>query len=263
MSALPEKWSDVTSQKAVIMGLGRYAFRREYSAARLGAVGFTNIEQVDSFDGFENDVDTALKELGIQFNPNLGKGHKGCCYTHMREIKRMIDEEAPFRVFFEDDALGHLDLPNGLGQKFWDATPKDFDMLYLGNMMNAADPALNSPDALVVQRPTYCMHAYMLTLKGAKRIWDLAKQINAAGENLIMLDIQMVMWQTQNKINWQCWNGCWTQKSFPTFDEGLPWQAFPDIITPHKDTGLFWQNMRLGTTLEFPNLQLTMVQYSR
>jgi GR25 family glycosyltransferase involved in LPS biosynthesis len=262
MVSLPEKWSDVTSQKAVIMGLGRYAFRREYSAAHLGAIGFTNIEQVNSFDGFENDVDTALKELGIQFSPSLGKGHKGCCYTHMREIKRMIDEEAPFRVFFEDDALGHLDLSNGLGQKFWDATPKDFDMLYLGNMMNVADPALNSPDALVVQRPTYCMHAYMLTLKGAKHIWDLAKQINAAGENLIMLDIQMVMWQTQNKMNWQCWNGCWTQKSFPTFDEGLPWQAFPDIITPQKDTGLFWQNMRLGTTLAFPTLQITIPQYS-
>jgi GR25 family glycosyltransferase involved in LPS biosynthesis len=263
MYTLPTKWSDVTEGKSVIMGLQRYTFRREYSAARLGAAGFTNIEQIDSFDGFENDIDTALKELGIQFNPSLGKGHKGCCYTHMREIKRMIDEEVPFRVFFEDDALAHLDLPNGLGQKFWDATPKDFDILYLGNMMNVADPVLNSPDALVVQRPTYCMHAYMLTLNGAKRIWNLAKEMNATGEHLVMLDIQMVLWQTQKKINWQCWNGCLTQKCFPTFDETLPWQAFPDIITPHKDTGLFWQNMRLGTTLEFPNLQLTMVQYSR
>ena len=54
-----------------------------------------------------------------------------------------------------------------------------------------------------------------------------------------------------------------TQKSFPTFDEGLPWQAFPDVISPQKDTGLFWQNMRVGTTLEHPTLQLAIPQYSR
>ena len=260
MAALPEKWTDVTSQKAVIMGLQRYAFRREYSAARLGAVGFLTIEQVDSFDGYQDDVDAALKELGLQFDPKLGKGHLGCCYTHMREIKRMIDEEIPYRVFFEDDALGHLDLPNGLGQKFWDATPKDFDMLYLGSMMNIADPVLNNPEALVVQSPSYTTHAYILTLKGAKRIWELAKEMNAAGQLLRMVDIQLMNWQTEKKLNYQCWNGCWVQKSFPTFDAGLPWQAFPDVITPQKDTGLFWQNMRLGTTISHSTLQLTIPQ---
>ena len=262
MAALPEKWTDVTSQTAVMMGLQRYAFRREYSAARLGAAGFLNIELVNSFDGFYDDIDRALSELGVQFNPELGKGHKGFSYTHMKEWKRMIDEEAPYRVFFEDDALGHLDLPKGLGQKFWDATPKEFDILYLGSMMNIADPALNSPNALVVQSPTYCTHAYILTLQGAKRIWSLAKEMNAAGHHLNVLDIQLVIWQTEKKLNWQCWNGCWTQKCFPTFDEGLPWQAFPDIIIPQKDTGLFWQNMRLGTTLGHSTLQLTIPQYS-
>ncbi len=244
------------------MGLGRYSFRREYSAARLGAAGFTNIEQVDAFDGFQGDVDAALAELGIKFNPNLGKGHKGCIYTHMREIKRMIDEEAAYRIFFEDDALAHLDLPKGLGQKFWNATPKDFDILYLGNMMNASDPALASKDALVVQLPTYCTHAYMLTLKGANRIWDIVQTMGKKSILFHTLDIQMVIWQQEKKLNWQCWNGTWTQKSFPTFDEGLPWQAFPDVILPMKDTGLFWQNMRLGTTLENETLQLTIPQYS-
>ena len=180
----------------------------------------------------------------------------------MREIKRMIDEGAAYRIFFEDDALAHLDLPKGLGQKFWDATPKDFDILYLGNMMNASDPALSSKDALVVQLPTYCMHAYMLTLKGANRIWNLVQTMAKESIPFLAIDIQMVIWQQEKKLNWQCWNGTWTQKSFPTFDEGLPWQAFPDIILPMKDTGLFWQNMRLGTTLGHETLQLTIPQYS-
>ncbi len=262
--SLPSSWNDVCSSKAVIMGLQRYSFRREYSAHRLAAAGFPNIQCVDSFDGFEGgDVDHALKDLGIQFNPELGKGHKGCSYTHMRAWKEMIDEGIPYRIFFEDDALGHLDLPIGLGQKFWDATPKDFHILYMGNMMNPHDPALADSERLVVQVPTYCLHAYMLSLDGAKHLWNLAQEMNAQGAPLNMLDIQLVIWQTEKKLKWYCWNGTWTQKCFPTFDEGLPWQAFPDVITPQKDTGLFWQNMRVGTTLEQPTLQLTIPQYSR
>ena len=245
------------------MGLKRYAFRREYCGAKLAQIGFTNVELVDSFDGFNDDVDAALKELGIAFNPELRPGHKGCSYTMMREWKRFLDSGDAFRIFFEDDAIGHLDLPKGLGQKFWDATPKDFDILYMGNMMNPGDPALADPNALVVQVPTYCLHAYILTRKGAQRLFDLARAMNAAGQPLNMLDIQLVLWQVEKKINYQVWNGTWTQKSYPTFDEGLPWQAFPDVITPQKDTGLFWQNMRVGTTLEHPTLQLAFGQYSR
>jgi hypothetical protein len=175
----------------------------------------------------------------------------------------MIDEGAPFRIFFEDDALGHLDLPKGLGQTFWDATPKDFHMVYLGNMMDSNHPQVADPNQPVVQVPTYCMHAYMLSLEGAKHLFALAKELNAAHQPLNMLDIQCFIWQAQQKMKWYCWNGTWVQKSFPTFDEGLPWQAFPDVITPQKDTGLFWQNMRVGTTLEHPTLQLTIPQYSR
>jgi hypothetical protein len=258
-STIPSSWTDVCSAKSVIVGLDRYAFRREYSAARLGAAGFTTIECVASFDGFHADVDSALASFGVRFIEDLRPGHKGCSYTHLREWERMVREEAPFRVFFEDDVLGHLDLANGLGQKFWDATPKDFDILYMGNMMAANDPALGNPNVLVVQLPTYCMHAYMLSLNGAKKLLALARQSPAP---LLMLDIQMVHWQIQKAITWYCWNGTSTQKSFPTFDEGLPWQAFQDVITPQKDTGLFWQNMRVGTTLEHPTLQLTMPQYS-
>jgi hypothetical protein len=259
--ALPTVWAEVVASKAIIMGLKRYSFRREYCAARLGAAGFTNLELVDSFDGFQMDADVALKELGYCFQPSLRQGHKGNCYTMLSNIKKMVDDDVPYRTFFEDDALGHLDLPNGLGQKFWDATPKDFDILYLGNMMNSGAPELAEPNALVVQLPTYCLHAFMLSRKGALHLLHLASLATEA-DPLQMWDVQLVQWQLQKKINWQCWNGTHIQKSFPTFDEGLPWQFFQDIITPEKDTGLFWQNMRVGTTLGHPTLQLTIPQYS-
>jgi hypothetical protein len=259
---LPDSWTEVCSSKAIVMGLNRYAFRREYTAAKLSGVGFTNIEIVEAFDGFNQDVDKALNDLGIKFNPDLRPGHKGCCYTMMREWKRFIDSGDEYRLFFEDDAIPHLDLGKGLGQKFWDATPKDFDILYMGNMMRHGYSDLEDPKKLVIQVPTYCLHAYILTRKGAERMFNLAKLYNNQGFYLSMLDIQLLDWQISGELNWQCWNGTWTQKSYPTFDPGLPWQAFQDIITPQKDTGLFWQNMRVGTTLEHPTLQITIPQYS-
>jgi hypothetical protein len=249
-------WSEVCSSKSVIMGLMRYAFRREFSASKLAAVGFTNIELVDSFDGFNGDVDAALDKLGVKFNPGLRKGHKGCSYTQMAAWKQMIDDGVPYRVFFEDDAIPHLDMKT-LGDKFWNQTPKDFDILYMGNMMGNIDLKQD-----IVKVPTYCLHAYMLTRKGALRMFELAKEANGRGEPLNMLDIQLVQWQVAKKIEWYCWNGTQTQRSYPTFDESLPWQHFPVVITPYKDTGLFWQNMRVGTTLEHPTLQIAMPQYS-
>lgn len=244
------------------MGLKRYAFRREYTAARLAQLGFTSIELVDSFDGFHEDADKAIRELGFQVNPTLGKGHKGCIYTMIREWKRFLDSGDEFRIFFEDDAMGHLDLPNGLGQTFWAATPKEFDMLYLGNMMGTQDAQLKDPNALVVQVPTYCLHAYILTRKGVKHIWKLLQDITAQGIPIQTINIQLYLWQVQGNLQWYCWNGTWIQRSYPTFDEGLPWQMFNEVITPQKDTGLFYQNMRLGTTLGHPTLQLTIPQFS-
>ena len=260
---VPTDWSEVCAGKSCILGLKRYEFRRVYTASKMKALGYSNIECIDAFDGFQDNVDEALQKLGVVFDPQLRPGHKGCCYSHMAVWKKMIDENIPYMTIFEDDCLGHLDLTTGLGQTFWDSTPKDFDILYLGSMMNPNDPLVEDPKNRVVQSPTYCLHAYMLTLSGAKRLMALANELNTAGKPIAMIDIQLVQWQVEGKLNWYCWNGTWTQKSYPTFDEGLPWQAFPDIITPQKDTGLFWQNMRVGTTLEHPTLQLTIPQYSR
>jgi GR25 family glycosyltransferase involved in LPS biosynthesis len=259
--SLPKTWAELCSSKVYMIGLKRYSFRREYSAARLAACGFSNIEFVDAFDGFYENVDEALSKLGFVFNSELKPGHKGCAYTHIAEWKKMIDENIPYKVFFEDDVLGHLELPNGLGQKFWDATPKEFDMLYLGSMMNANDPTLHDPNNIIVQAPTYCTHAYIITLEGAKKLFNILNKLKSNNIPINTIDIALVQFQIHKLINWYCWNGTNIQKSFPTFDEGLPWQAFSDIILPEKDMGLFWQNMRLGTTLSHEELQLTIPKY--
>ena len=247
-------WSEIYSSKALIFGLKRYSFRREYTASKLAAVGFTNIELVDAFDGFNDTVDDALASLGIRVNPTLGKGQKGCSQTHYAAWQQMIDDGVPYRVFFEDDVIPHLDMQR-LGEKFWQATPKNFDILYMGNMMNPAETRLQTSEELILQLPTYCLHAYMLSRKGALKLMDLCMN---SSYPLNMIDIQLYIFQETKQIIWYCWNGTTQQKSYPTYSDDLPWKIFSDVIVPVKDSGLFWQNMRLGTTLEKDVLQVPM-----
>ena len=259
---LPEAWAELCKGKTVVLGLKRYAFRRDFTAARLAQLGFSAIEVVDAFDGFQEDVVKELITMGIPINPTLGKGQLGCMCTTIREWKRFLDSGEDYRIFFEDDAIGHLDLPNGLGQQFWNATPKDFELVYLGNMMGTQDAQLKDPNALVVQVPTYTTHAYILSRKGAEKLWSLIQEQKTLNMPVQTIDIQLYLWQVQGRLKWYCWNGTWVQKSYPTFDEGLPWQMFNEVILPQKDTGLVYQNMRLGSTLSHPTLQLTVPQYS-
>jgi GR25 family glycosyltransferase involved in LPS biosynthesis len=260
---LPSSWSDLCTQPVYMLGLQRYAFRRDITTKHLQSIGFTNIHHVEGIDGFQTDADRVLRQLDIQVDPTLGQGHKGFCASVLQMWKQMIEDDVPYRVFFEDDAIGHLDLPNGLGETFWKETPKSFDILYMGNMMYPADPVLSDPAVRIVKSPAYTTHAYMLTAKGVRTLWNLIRETNAKGVPLKMIDMQLVEWQQNDKLDYVCWNGTWIQKSFPTYDAGLPWQAFPNVILPWKDTGLFYQNMRMGTTLTGPTLSLDIPQYWR
>ena len=238
-------WKEICASKAVILGLKRYSFRREYAATKLSQVGFTDIELVDAFDGFYGDVDTALRELGLQFIPTLGPGHKGCCYSHIRAWKQMIDDNVPYRIFFEDDVLPNANM-HVIGEEYWKKTPKDFDILFFGNEMNPDDTKVTLSTEHVLVSPCYCLHAYMLSRTGAIKLFNMFQQEKPTR----MIDMQIKYWQDKNTIRWYCWNGNIQQKSYPTYSTDLPWQFFLDIITPGRDTGIFFQNMRVGTTLE-------------
>jgi GR25 family glycosyltransferase involved in LPS biosynthesis len=192
---------------------------------------------------------------------SLNSGSKGQIYSHIALWKRMVEESIPFLTIFEDDCLPHKELGKGLGQTFWNATPKDFDIVYLGNAMNPNDPLLKDPHTFVVPVPSFSLHSYILSLEGAKKILSFLKEFNSNINPLETLQDHFIQWQKNKSINLYCWNGTWQQKSYPTYDGGLPWRAFQDIITPQKDTGLIWTNIRLGSTVRETKLKLHTPEY--
>jgi GR25 family glycosyltransferase involved in LPS biosynthesis len=244
---LPSTWEDVVKAKAYMISLEKYRFRGEYSKGLLEHVGFSNIEIIDGWDSCSDTrkTDAMMKSLGI--HQNLSYGHKGCTLSHILMWKRIVDENIPYCIIFEDDVIPHKKLAEGLGEEYWSKTPKNFDILYLGNMIQ--DNEILDPQKKITQSITYCLHAYMLTLEGARKIMSSLQEFMNMRGFINMNDIHLVELQVAKKIKHYCWNGKHIPKTDPTFDPQLPWQFFPSVILPKKDTGLFYQNYRLGSSV--------------
>jgi hypothetical protein len=59
---------------------------------------------------------------------------------------------------------------------------------------------------------------------------------------------------SQELIRWVCWNGTSLPKVFPTsFEIGHNFSGEPyDVAWSPRDTGLFYQNFMLGSTIQDP-----------
>ena len=270
---LPTTWTELIQGKSFIIGLKKYGFRREHSAQLLRQTGFSNLEIVDGWDGYEDKAktDAMLKEIGIELPPfekygsTVGYGHKGCTLSHVLAWRRVIDLNLPYCFIFEDDVIPHTDLLRGLGQEYWSLTlekKRDFDILYLGNMINPEDKRLYDPSEKILESGTYCLHAYLITLEGANRMLSQFIEITKARGFIYVIDVELYYMQSFGQIKYACWNGTNIPKPYPSFSDDLPWQFFPNIILPKKDTGLFYQNFRLGTSVGQEELQLTIPKYA-
>lgn len=269
----PQTWEELLKGDAMIVGLKKHSFRREQSTKLLREAGFSNLEIVDGWDGYADKeaTDRMMKTLEIElppsgkYGPPIGYGHKGCTLSHVLLWKRIVDCNIPYCFIFEDDVIPHTGLKTGLGQEYWSLTlaqMADFDILYLGNMMNPADPRIYDPSEKILKSGTYCLHAYLITLEGAKRILNEFIKTTKERGFIHMVDVELYYMQCDGRVKYSCWNGKNVTKCYPTYSEDLPWQFFPNVILPMKDTGLFYQNFRHGTSVGQEELQLTIPKYS-
>jgi GR25 family glycosyltransferase involved in LPS biosynthesis len=148
----------------------------------------------------------------------------------------MIEKEIPCAIIMEDDVEFHQRW-HELAPRYWQATPKDFDVLYIGNQMDA--PASGN----IVIVPVYCTHAYIITLQGAKAFYDLCVKCPTGTR---MMD---------------CMINDSMRKSFETNGEHMPftwyvWNAsmFPDSnmykrpdYWAIRNTGLVFQDAEFGS----------------
>jgi Glycosyltransferase family 25 (LPS biosynthesis protein) len=260
---LPQEWSSILSGPSFLLGCERYSFRREHSLALVQSAGFSGCSIVEGWDGYVNPkaTDRALEDLGIRMDTYLTLGHKGCSLSHFLLWKRIVDEQIPFATIFEDDVIPHPEVGGTLGESYWSETPKHHNLVLLGSMMPWQLCLGEYSEKKVVSHPAYCLHAYVLTYEGARQLLAYAHHLTLTRGSIPMNDIFVVYMMAQKEISYSCWNGTMIPKPYPTYDPMLPWQFFPNVILAEKDTGLFYQNYRCGTTIAKPFLDMEIPKY--
>lgn len=240
MSNVLESWHHVLDGACYVINMDRCEQRWDLAQERIRNAGFTNFQRFKAVDAKNDSLTDAWKVHGSpKFDSKDEEfvtypGKQGCMLSHLHLLKRMIEEKTPFATVFEDDVCFHARW-HELAPRYFDSTPKDFDILYMGSQMD------HWIDGHIIQTPVFCTHAFIITLNGAKKIYDLLLK-DPSGVRTIdcMLIDHMKATVFRNipcPFEWYVWNGL----KFP--DQ----QAMNDPHWAKRNTGLVFQDVYLGT----------------
>ena len=210
---------------AFIINLDRATDRLEFATRNIGAAGFSDIRRFRAIDGRdETQVTEALERLGdpvCNIDELETPGKMGCLLSHLTVLKTIVDQEIELATIFEDDAFFHPDWAI-LSRIYFEETPADFDVIFMGNSVDSLRAGVPNP-ALVLTDSCFSLHAYAVTLTGAKRLLDACLNwrvdlFNAEHGKTVsgLMPIDCLYKYTQILINegrierlfsWYCWNG--------------------------------------------------------
>jgi GR25 family glycosyltransferase involved in LPS biosynthesis len=256
---LPVSYDELRYGGAYILGLRRHEWRRARAAEKLVGAGWRGLIAAEGVDGHERPADldavSAAEFPGLRWAGHLSAGHRGCSLGHMRLWKYVVDAGLQWAVIFEDDVLPHPRLAE-LGPIWWAETVEferasglGLDMVLLGNQMNVA--WIETVQEKVVASPAYCLHAYVLTQSGARKLMTKIEQLTYSGAAMPMNDILVYSMLAAGELHYCCWNRGPTERGVPVFSLEMPlaYVKENDVAIWHRDTGLFSQNGRGGSTL--------------
>lgn len=250
-SEMAATWEKLTNDvPSFVINMDRCKERWRVTKERIVKAGFRNVQRVRGVDA-END---SLKEAWAvhgspRFNPTDTEfveypGKQGCMLSHLNVWKKMIDENIPVAIIFEDDVSFHSRW-DVLAPKYFQVTPKDWDILYMGSQID------HLLDAHIQTTPVFCTHAYVITYAGAKTLYTT---LLGDAEGVRTIDCMIIDIMKDYAIRsaraaqtgapappapftWYVWNGL----KFPDA------QALSDPHWAKRNTGLVFQDVSLGT----------------
>ncbi|PVZ96777.1 hypothetical protein BB558_000827 [Smittium angustum] len=155
---------------------GRYD-RRGITSLLSNCLGL-NIEMVDAYNPLEDSERIqALNSTHPKNINNMSLGTLGCFVSHRSLWKRIVDNNISTALILEDDADFHIDIKKLNAQAMMDIKKygnPDFDMLFLGSCVEIMSKAIPIHPGSAVRhsfRP-YCLHGYVVTIKGAKKLLE-------------------------------------------------------------------------------------------
>lgn len=186
--------------------------RLEICKTRIKNAGYNNIIIFEGVNtSIQEEYDNAMKLFPRcpGFDKSLPLGAIGCTLSHLKLLRHIIDNNIESATIFEDDVVFHpkWDI---LSKRYYHHTPKNYDMIYIGNQINTQSNKINT-------EPAFCTHAYIVTLMGARKLitsiinWDYYNHgltgLNTIDIILIIIQKQINERKLKRLFTWYCWNG--------------------------------------------------------
>lgn len=198
---LPNSLDELMNSKCIMLMLQRHRERAEYTNLKLNNAGFNNIEFFEGVDGFQADLEDISKKLGIRILDRIfiEKGSTGFTLSCILIWKKIIEENLPYLVVFEDDALPHPAFKD-IAQTWFSKTDKDIDLLYMGSQCDVMT------NEYVIEAPCFCTHAYVITNNGAKKLMNYVYTESKIGSGVDKGDCLIIQMQWKKLLNYRVWN---------------------------------------------------------
>lgn len=222
----PVTFKDLLDAPCRVINLDRNPERWGIGEKRIIEAGFTNIQRVSAVDA--KDSSQLAQAWNVLGNPSFASwdrefvsyvGKQGCFLSHFQIWKEILDHKIPYMVVFEDDVMFHPQWKD-LAPLYFENTPKDFDILYLGAQFEFMSRYH------VDSGPVFCTHAMVLTYNGVKKLWDMLLQLSVGVYTIDCMIIDMMKYKlihannmNQSPFTWYVWNG---QTFYPTDVQNMP-----------------------------------------
>jgi len=246
----PSTYEEFLNVPCKIINLDRNVERLNTSMERIREAGFTNVSRFPAVNA--KDTDALRRGWEMVGFPNLAYkydmtiitqlGVQGCFLSHFSIWKEMIDNKIPYMIVFEDDVLFHSRW-HELCPQYFENTPKDYEILYIGNRNDYEKMACIQKNV-----PVYCTHAMLLTYNGVKKLWDMLLNLSIGVYAIDdMIRGAMMGMKNSHQMTVYIWNvadffPCDLQKM------GYEWTR--------RNNGLVFQDEAFGTDV---NMELAIV----
>lgn len=202
-----------------LINLPEHHSRRKICISRIMDQGFKNINVFEAVNGKNINTKDIMNEFGLKYpiDPKDGKGVLGCAVSHLKLWKKMIDENIPYYMIFEDDIIFSDAWNNSMHAYLYKTlidngnTLSDLDIIFMGNQIESDKikyDVLQFP--ILMKTECYCLHAYIITNKGAKFLLNLAKtfkkdKLNYSAITPIDVMLKWEMLKPDTAFQWVCW----------------------------------------------------------
>lgn len=233
---LPENWDEIQDVPAFLISVDNR--RYDICKGRIARAGYKDIRR---FPGVDRSSRAELEQNWARHpfpkhREIFGEHPAAVMLAHLNLWKHIVEDDIPFCTIFEDDTLFHTRW-HELAPLYYDRTPKTADTVFMGHHCGNA-----YPDMHIAQVPVYCLNAYIVSRRGAAKMYDMITQY-PIDDDFGVIDMMLVRIQASivsGCINpfhysWYAWN----TQMFP--DPANEPYKHPEAI--QKDMGLVFQQV--------------------